>query len=77
MLPLSRGGAEMGKIGEIVRDVSPESLARANEDNLAEGLAARARLWGRRARWASMRRAGIVSRAPNWLLRRWMSASRG
>lgn len=42
MLPLSRGGAEMGKIGEIVRDVSPESLARANEDNLAEGLAARA-----------------------------------
>lgn len=46
MLPLSRGGAEMGKIGEIVRDVSPESLARANEDNLAEGLAARARAYG-------------------------------
>ncbi len=36
----------MGKIREIVRDVSPESLARANEDNLAEGLAACACAYG-------------------------------
>ena len=36
----------MGKISEIVRDVSPESLARANEDNLAEGLAACACAYG-------------------------------
>ncbi len=33
-------------MSEIVRDVSPESLARANEDNLAEGLAACARAYG-------------------------------
>lgn len=31
---------------DIVRDVSPESLARANEANLAEGLAACARAYG-------------------------------
>lgn len=31
---------------EIVRDVSPESLARANEDNLAGGLAACTRAYG-------------------------------
>jgi GNAT superfamily N-acetyltransferase len=36
----------MGKISEIVRDVSPESLARANENNLAEGFAACARAYG-------------------------------
>ncbi len=40
----------MGKISEIVHDVSPESLARANEDNLAEGLAACARAYGGEAR---------------------------
>ena len=33
-------------MGEIVRDVSPESLARANEANLAEGLAACIRAYG-------------------------------
>jgi hypothetical protein len=33
-------------MGEIVRDLSPESLARANEVNLAEGLAACARTYG-------------------------------
>jgi len=33
-------------MSEIVRDVSPESLARANEDNLAQGLADCARAYG-------------------------------
>ena len=36
----------MWDISAIVRDVSSESLARANEANLAEGFAACARLWG-------------------------------
>ncbi len=33
-------------MSEIVRDISPKSLARANEDNLAEGLATCARTYG-------------------------------
>ncbi len=33
-------------MGDIVRDVSPESLARANEANLAEGMAACVRAYG-------------------------------
>jgi GNAT superfamily N-acetyltransferase len=33
-------------VSEIVQDVSPESLARANEANLAEGLSACARAYG-------------------------------
>ncbi len=33
-------------MSEIVRDVSPESLARANENNLASGLADCTRAYG-------------------------------